>query len=170
MRRNRLEWRLALTIAALGLAVALPAAAGKVARTGEAVVKKIEKSDAEWKALLKPEQYRVLRKEGTELAFTGAYWNHHAAGVYRCAGCGLELFRSGEKFDSGTGWPSFWAPAAKRHVAEHSDVSLGMPRTEVKCARCGGHLGHLFDDGPRPTGMRYCINSAALTFAGAKRK
>ena len=170
MRRNRLEWRLALTIAALGLAVALPAAAGKVARTGEAVVKKIEKSDAEWKALLKPEQYRVLRKEGTELAFTGAYWNHHAAGVYRCAGCGLELFRSGEKFDSGTGWPSFWAPASKRHVAEHSDVSLGMPRTEVKCARCGGHLGPLFDDGPEPTGMRYCINSAALTFAGAKQK
>ncbi len=170
MRRNQFEWRLALTIAALGLAVALPAAAGKVARKGEVVVKKIAKSDAEWEALLKPEQYRVLRKEGTELAFTGAYWNHDAAGVYRCAACGLELFRSGEKFDSGTGWPSFWAPAVRRHVAENSDLSLGMPRIEVECARCGGHLGHLFDDGPEPTGLRYCINSAALTFEAAKKK
>jgi len=123
---------------------------------------KVERPDADWRERLSPEQYRVLREKGTERAFTGEYWDHHEKGRYLCAGCGEELFRSDEKFDSGTGWPSFSAPAARAAVAEADDRSHGMRRTEVTCARCGGHLGHLFPDGPRPTGMRYCINSAAL--------
>src|SRR5262245_748419 len=127
-------------------------------------VEKIVKTDAEWKKTLTPQQYHVLREKGTEYAFTGAYWNNHAAGLYRCAACGLDLFSSDTKFESGTGWPSFWAPIAKNHVEEHADRTLGMERVEVLCARCGGHLGHVFDDGPNPTGLRYCMNSAALTF------
>jgi peptide-methionine (R)-S-oxide reductase len=131
-------------------------------------VEKIVKSDVEWKKILTPEQYHVLREKGTEYAFSGAYWNQHAPGIYRCAACGLELFNSDTKFESGTGWPSFWAPIAKNHVEEHTDGSLGMERTEVLCARCGGHLGHVFDDGPKPTGLRYCMNSAALSFVPKK--
>ena len=134
----------------------------------EAPIRRITKSDAEWRKLLTPLQYHVLREQGTEPAFTGAYWNEHRKGTYLCAGCGLELFSSATKFESGTGWPSFWQPFAKSHVDVNSDTTWGMQRDELACARCGGHLGHVFDDGPKPTGLRYCIDSASLKFVPAK--
>ena len=123
---------------------------------------KVRKSEAAWRTEHTPEQYRVLREKGTERAFTGAYWDNHEAGVYRCAGCGNELFQSGDKFDSGCGWPSFTQPKEETRVRAERDLSHGMVRTEILCARCDGHLGHVFDDGPEPTGLRYCINSASL--------
>ena len=125
---------------------------------------KVERSEAEWRQVLSPEQYHILREKGTERAFTGEYAHTKEPGEYRCAGCGKLLFRSDEKFESGSGWPSFWAPAEGDAVETELDRSYGMVRTEVKCSDCGGHLGHVFDDGPNPTGLRYCINSAALRF------
>ena len=127
-------------------------------------MEKLKKSEDEWKKELTDEQYYVCRQKGTERAFTGKYWDHHEMGMYRCACCGNELFASDTKFDSGTGWPSFWAPVAKENVETEEDNSFMMRRTEVTCGKCGAHLGHLFDDGPQPSHLRYCINSASLEF------
>jgi peptide-methionine (R)-S-oxide reductase len=129
---------------------------------------KIVRSETEWRTLLTQEQYQVLRGKGTERPFTGALTQNHETGNYHCAGCGGLLFMSGAKFDSGCGWPSFMIPADSTAVEEHEDRTFGMRRVEVTCARCGGHLGHVFPDGPQPTGLRYCINSASLTFAKEK--
>lgn len=168
-----------LRMLAASLAVTLSAALGTAADTGRVTTgatnalawdgqKRVVKPEDEWRRQLTPEQFRVLRRKGTERAFTGRLWDNHDRGVYRCAGCDLPLFDSETKFDSGTGWPSFWQPIAPANVGTEPDNSLFMKRTEVHCARCGGHLGHVFEDGPKPTGLRYCINSVSLTFTPAK--
>lgn len=166
-----------LAIAMLGLPVLLWAGAsgGKnqpagairlysVEQRGYVEVERIVRTDGEWKALLTPEQYRITRRHGTEPAFCGLLHDHKESGLYRCVACGTDLFVSTAKFSSGTGWPSFFAPVARENLTTHTDRSWGMVRTEVRCARCDGHLGHVFEDGPRPTGLRYCINSEALRF------
>jgi len=131
---------------------------------GENMSDKVIKSDEEWKEVLSPEEYRILREKGTERAFTGKYWDHHELGTYICAACGTELFESDTKFDSGCGWPSYFEPIDSSRIIYKDDSSYGMKRTEVMCAKCDGHLGHVFDDGPPPTGLRYCINSGSMKF------
>jgi peptide-methionine (R)-S-oxide reductase len=160
--------RFGVTLVGSLLAALAVAAPGRTVRVyslqakGYVTMDKVEKSEEEWRRTLTPEQFRIMREKGTERAFTGAYWDNHGTGTYRCAACGLELFRSDEKFDSGTGWPSFTEPVVAEAVELKRDLSHGMIRTEVVCRRCGGHLGHVFDDGPGPTGQRWCINSCSL--------
>ncbi len=161
--KNKLILGCFITALTIGFFV-VAAAKDKKDKKGSVMSDKVVKTDAEWKKILNPEQYEVLREKGTERPFTGKYYKSKEKGKYVCAACGLELFLSDGKFDSGCGWPSFSQPADPKHVASREDNSFGMHRVEVYCPRCGGHLGHVFEDGPAPTGLRYCINSASLKF------
>ena len=168
--------KLVLLFSALGCATLLggcgssPVADTTSTNSSTTMKPSVSKTDAEWRQQLTPEQYAVLRQKGTERAFTGQYWNTKDAGTYKCAGCGEVLFVSDTKFDSGCGWPSFYQAANTNAIAEARDTTHGMVRTEVTCSKCGGHLGHVFDDGPNPTGLRYCINSASLQFEGKREE
>lgn len=152
----------------LFLTIALQSCQGQGSQKPNPSKATVVKTDEEWKKVLTPDQYHVLREKGTERAFTGAYWDHHEKGRYVCAGCGAPLFVSDTKFESGTGWPSFYQPITPEAVSVNKDVSYGMVREEVVCSRCDGHLGHVFDDGPKPTGLRYCMNSVSLKFEKEK--